>query len=118
MRPQAHQELTDEENEKILGTLTHETWVGLSVEIVASEWYRLDTDLSYLDEIDVSPATRLIHEARLSSGSIGGEHRKDLKEAIIGAPASATNLSVPIVNANGQPTAQNHQPMVQPKRGF
>lgn len=113
MRPSAHQELTDEENERILGTLTHEAWVGLSVENIASDWYRLDTDLEYLKNIK-NPAEKLVHEARLSSGSIEGAHRRDLKEAIIGAVPQGGSLSVPIIN---QPVAQAPQ-VAEKKRGF
>lgn len=113
MRPNPTQELTDEENERILGTLTHEAWVGLSVEAIAADWYDLDTDLSALLK-KKAPSVALVKEARISSGSIEGAHRRDLKEALIGAPQAQSNLSVPIA-VNPPQEAPPQQP---PKRGF
>ena len=116
MRPNAVGELTDEENEPFLGTLTHEAWVGLSVEAIASEWYSFDTATNLLELVKKSsPSSALVSRALLSSGSIEGAARRDLKEALIGAPQTASNLSVPIINAQPQVPPQ---PAPQPKRGF
>lgn len=113
MRPNPTQELTDEENERILGTLTHEAWVGLSVEAISADWYDLDTDLSALLK-KKPPSSALVKEARISSGSIEGNHRRDIKEALIGAPQGQSNLSVPI-SVNPQAPEPPAQP---PKRGW
>lgn len=45
-----------------------------------------------------NPEEMLLHAARQSSGSIHGEHRKDLRDAVIGAPKGSAGLSV---NVNG-----------------
>lgn len=107
-RPGPHEELTDPENEKVLGTLTAEAWRGLSVEAITAKWYSLDLDVERLVQENVNPLELLIHEARQSSGSIRGEHRKDLKEAIIGAPVSTTSLSLP--PATSQADASSEAP--------
>lgn len=117
MRANPVGELTDEENEPFLGTLTHEAWVGLSVEAVASDWYSFDTATNLMNLLKKSsPSASLVSRALLSSGSIEGAARRDLKEALIGAPQQASSLSVPIINA--QP-AQTPPPAPQkPSRGF
>lgn len=131
-RPGAHEELTDPENEKVLGTLTPEAWRGLSVEAVAAKWYANQVAVARasqewhplnpwrVEEVSGLPArpeqrenplASLIHEARQSSGSIRGEHRKDLKDAIIGAPQQTVGLSVPVQEPVKAEAGQ-------PKRGF
>lgn len=111
----AHQELTTPENQKILGTWTSGTWRGFAVEMIAAEWYTLraesvggelrpwhpsrpwtpeEVGLKHLMDFD-SPLRDMLTEGRLTSGAIGGEHRRDLKEALIGGKPS----SVPLVGA-------------------
>ena len=117
MRPNPVGELTDEENENFLGTLTDEAWVGLSVEAIASEWYSFDTATDMMNLLKkTSPSGALMRRAMLSSGSIEGKARSDIKEALIGSPAQQSNLSVPIVNM--QPGQASEAPKQPPRRGL
>lgn len=77
--------------------------MGLAVEDVNADWFRLTTNLSYLKEAR-NPHEKLMAVARVSSGSIEGEHRKDLTTAIVGSPLQQSSLSVGIANlpTNGQ----------------
>lgn len=92
-----YQELTDPENERILGTLTHRAWVGLSVEDIASDWYTLDPDLKYLLKAE-NPLSKLVETARFSSAAINGEGRKDLTQALVGSPQQSSSLTVGVLN--------------------
>jgi len=116
VRPTNADEMVDKENSKILGSLTHEAWKGLAVEGVAAKWYSLETDQELEARLLEAehPLQHLIDDARQSSGSVGGEHRKDLRDVLIGSPQQATNLSVPIVNAQ----TANPTPVPEKKRGF
>lgn len=138
-RPGPHEELTDPENERVLASLTPDTWRGLSAELVAALWFRLApsesvgvkrasrvwhparpwteeevTGLGHLLETE-SLLELLIHEARQSSGSIRGEHRRDLKEAIIGAPkVGAIGLSA----QSSEPAAPSSTSAPKKERGL
>lgn len=132
----AHQELTTDENLKILGTWTSGTWRGFAVEAQAAEWYRLrgeslpgdlkpwhplrpwkaeEVGLSHLMVKD-SPLRDLIKEGRVTSGAMNGEHRRDLKEALIGGKPQ----SVALVGASGGESANGDTPRADApkKRGF
>lgn len=112
--PGPHVELTDPENERFLGTLTHRAWHLLNARHQRSkffkpEFYDLDQITcdnhkegcpskcpklvsSLRDLLSLSPG--LFHDAIQTSGSIRGEHRRDLKDAIIGAPHVAAGYAV------------------------
>lgn len=120
MRPNPVAELTDADNEPFLGTLTPEAWVGLAVEAIASEWYSFDTATELHNLIKKgSPSSALVTRALLSSGSIEGKAADRIERAAIGAPATAQNLSVPIVNVPPQnapnESSKGGNP---PRRGF
>lgn len=108
----AHQELTTKENLKVLGTWTPGTWRGFAVEACAAEFYKLraaslpgelkpwhpqrpwnarDVGLEHLLELD-SPLRDVIEEGRVTSGAMMGEHRRDLKEALIGGKPQSIAL--------------------------
>lgn len=70
----AWEELTDPANERILGTLTNRAWRKMARVMARAQYY--DTPVP----VDV------LHTALQMSGSIGGDHRKDLVEAVRGAP--------------------------------
>lgn len=104
-RPGPHQELTDPENEKVLGTLTHRAWWKLNAKRVKARFYSLDNyDLELLDVIDVetqkpvinNPSEDLYHEAIQTSGSIQGKHREDLTKAIVGAQPQVAGVALPM----------------------
>lgn len=107
-----HRELTDPENDLVLGTLSHQTWIGLAVEEINADFYRLGNPRNYFRDVGkirpqaqvgekVDVGERLIHIARLSSASLNGEGRKDLTAAIVGSPQQSSSLSIPILNAQG-----------------
>jgi hypothetical protein len=81
-RRAAHEELTDKKNARILGTLTSRAWRKLAVLEARAKYL----DLSVPPEKLEHPLKGLIQSAIESSGSIGGEHRKDLVEAIKNSP--------------------------------
>lgn len=89
-RRAGYQELTDPDNERILGTLTSRAWGKLAVLSTRSAYYN-----QKLEELGtINPLDCLIHEARQSSGSIKGEHRKDLVEGIRGAQMPKQGLGM------------------------
>lgn len=93
-RGAAHEELTREENERINATLTHRSWHKLSVLRLRAEWYKLGATLEEIATLD-HPVEDLVHEALQTSGAVGGEHRKDLVEAIKAqAPTPTVGLSM------------------------
>ena len=78
-----HKELTNPENEKFIGTLTPRAWAKLTVLATRADFYGLNVEeLRELTKKGVDPVSFLLHEARQSSGSILGEHRKDIVEAL------------------------------------
>lgn len=90
-RRPSHQELTAEENERILGTLTPRAWAKLSVLALRAEFYNQDFEKAKF----VKPMDRLVHEARQSSGSIRGQHRRDLVDAIQGVQDPKKGVALP-----------------------
>jgi hypothetical protein len=108
-RAGAHEELTDPKNERILGTLTPRSWAKLAVLDARSKFYNAELE----PEEIVHPMEGLIRTAIQSSGSIRGEHRKDLVDAIKGASPQTVGLSV------GQaPGAAASAPVAEKKRGL
>lgn len=55
-----------------------------------AKFYDLGTPMAEIQH----PMEDLLHEARLSSGSVGGEHRKDLVEAMKAAESQNVGLSL------------------------
>ncbi|MHB8586440.1 MAG: hypothetical protein ACYDDF_11485 [Thermoplasmatota archaeon] len=108
MRPHgAHQELIEPENEKVLGTLTHRAWHLLNTRHMRALFFQPQTyflditdpqDPRYVPEehlrdlLSLSP--RLFHDTLQSSGSIGGQHRADLRDTLK-APTLAAGLEIP-----------------------
>lgn len=112
----AYQELTDPANVNVLGTLTPRGWRHLNVMRVRSEVLGLDFDeaslrrrlLGETEDGEALPTVALVESAFETSGAMGGEHRKDLKEALIGAPVHAFGFGVPQASNVGdaeKPTA-------------
>lgn len=95
------EELTKPENEKINGTLTPRAWAKLSVLEARAKFYAPGMDPAKVEH----PMAGLIHTARQSSGSVRGEHRKDLVEGMKAQGGGAVGLSVtsaPAAPANAQ----------------
>lgn len=89
-REAPYKELTDPKNERITSTLNSRAWGKLSVLATRAQFFNLD-----LETTDwVSPQDILIHEARQSSGSIKGQHRRDLVEALQGVREAKRGLAV------------------------
>lgn len=98
------EELTDRENRRQLGTLTARTWRGLTVEEVAAKWWSLDVSDEHFERLAAldGPLEDLVEVARESSGAIKGEHRKDVTQALVGAPQLQNlGLSVPVATGDG-----------------
>lgn len=117
----SHAEVTDlARNERLLATLTHRSWRGFSVMETRTLLYELVDHALATEEHDPlvwekieHPMKELLHGARQSSGSVKGEHRKDLVEAIKAAsPPPTVGLSVP-------PSTGNEPAQEEPRRrGF
>jgi hypothetical protein len=84
---------------KQMASLTPKAYRGVVAAAVRSSWYKLSTDLSYLDEAKL-PLETLLEELTVRSGSVGGEHRRDVRDAIMG-PSSQTGFS--LVAPPGEP---------------
>ena len=106
-----HEELTDARNERILGTLTPRSWHMLSVLATRAKFYDMDIDPAELEH----PMLTLVEEARQSSGSIRGEHRKDLVDAIKGAQPQNVGLSLTGQAPSGAASGNGQAP---PKRAW
>ena len=88
-----YQELTDQENINILGTLTWDGWGALAVARGRADYFDNEIGRQLLDRL------------MMTSGSIRGEHRKDLVSAIQGQKAPRMGLTftpdAPPPEANG-----------------
>ncbi len=83
-----HQEITSEDNERILGTLTARAWARWQVTAARKEFF------------EDHAGENVLRRALQSSGAIGGEHRRDLVEAIQGAKPAPMAITVPNVPSN------------------
>lgn len=86
-------ELTHEETARQMATLTPKGYRGLVSYAVRIGWFKLTTDLTYLQTAR-NPAEILVEEATVRSGSVGGEHRRDVRDAIQAAPANVNGFSL------------------------
>lgn len=121
-RDAPYKELTDPRNERITATLTPRSWAKLTVlatrsrffgmDLQADDWLSPDdtgkvpnaeAEASFLQGMMEHMRTQdiLIHEARQSSGSIGGKHRSDLVDALQGPGEPKQGLSVQDVEPEG-----------------
>lgn len=94
-------DLTHEETARQMATLTPKGYRGLVSYSVRTDWFRLTTDLAYLGTAK-NPAEVLVEEATVRSGSVGGEHRRDVRDAIQQAPQSVNGFS--LMSGAGQPS--------------
>lgn len=79
---------------KQMATLTPRAYRGIVAAAVRSRWYKLTTDLEYLDKAQL-PLDVLIEEATVRSGSVGGEQRRDVRDAITQhAPQNNTGFAL------------------------
>lgn len=90
------EEVTSEDNEPLLGTSTPKGWGAFHH---ANYLVRL----LGLDDLE-----QVLHEARRSSGSIGGEHRRDIVAAIQGAQTPKQGLAMPTVTFQADPPPEGH----------
>lgn len=91
-RKAPHETLVDPELQRILGTFTFPGWKAFAVLEARAKFFDLKNDPMNLKH----PLAGLIDTARQSSGSIDGEHRKDITEALKAAqPAPAIGLTLP-----------------------
>lgn len=112
-----YEELTDKENADVLATRTPRFWRKGSVYDNRSRVLSLDFEPESmrrrLEEWGRSaPGKLLMDKAVRTAGSIGGAHRSDLTNAVIGAPQERPGLSVTV---GGQEAAE---PAKQKGRGF
>lgn len=106
-----YEELTSADNKHILGSLTSRSWHLMNVvavravvlpEILATR-HLTDEALRAKLEGFTHPLQYLVDEAVKSSGSIGGEHRRDLKESLQGQkPAPMSLVMGQPVNGQGE----------------
>lgn len=102
-RPAPYKELTDPANERITGTLNSRAWAKLSglatrslffsQEFPTEDWINPQKEAS-LEAAWKRPQEILVHEARQSSGSVDGQHRRDLVSALQGIAEGKQGLSV------------------------
>lgn len=88
-----YQEVTDAENEKILGTLTGKAWSKMSRALGRAKYY------------GSTIGGDILHDALQMSGSIGGKHRQSLVDAIQGAKAP----SIPLLGMQPEPPKDNEK---------
>lgn len=112
-RPGPHEELTDPENENILATLTPRAWRLLNHKAVKAKFYSDYEGTLIAKEVD-SLSDILFHQVLRTSGSIGGEHRKDLKDAIMGARPQTLGLGVSVAQQAESAESESGKP----RRGF
>lgn len=94
-----HGDLFDPDNRDFIETVTHETWLNFAVEEFAAQWYSIDYDdegelRAFLETIEGGPIARLLRKARETSGSIGGDLRKDAVDMARGSTPQSVGLSV------------------------
>jgi len=110
-----HEELTDKANAEILATRTNEFWKAAVRYKMRAKVLSIDFDTMeqrLLEWAKGSPGGLFIDYAIQTSGSIGGEHRRDLKETVIGAPTERGSVNLNI----GQPPQAKGEEA--PKRKF
>lgn len=91
-----YEELTDKKNERILGTFTHRGWARISMAQARALYIEVVGGAEDLDDLvdrihafdtengRLVPFEQVLHFALQSSGSIGGRHREDLRDAVQG----------------------------------
>ena len=89
-REAPYKELTDPKNERITATLNSRAWAKLTVLATRSAFFSQTLEGKDWE----NPQDKLIHEARQSSGSIKGQHRKDLVDAMQGVRQGKEGVSM------------------------
>lgn len=89
-----HEDLVDPERERVLATLTPRAWAKLSVLEARSQWYSMTPEEIVAKDFD--PMDEVLHTARQSSGSIGGQHRRDIVDAMRVSTQPQTGLSLQV----------------------
>ena len=98
-------DLVHPKTKKQMATLTSRAYRGIVSAEVRRAWFRLTTDLSYLGDAR-SPLDVLLDEATVRSGSVSGEQRRDVRDAIMPAQPQTGFSLVAAPSAPSEPAKE------------